>query len=1484
MADEQAPWDTTASGETAPWESAAPDAAASQHPLYDAQGNFWAGVGDAGLTAVTGTLGAGAAGVADLYSRITGKSDADRQGADAAVQDAITHQPTTKVGKAIIGGAANLVGHLSGKDWANGVGDAELMDSVKNDPAFKGLSPQQAREKINSDPQYTVGSIADAAARRNVGDVATDVAENTAGVAGDVGNIAGAAMLRPTVKSAGAISEATMAARAAKVGESIDAPAEAVAAKAAETPAPPKEAPGPVTAEDLQTGPQRLPEPKQEAPAAPAAEAQPAAAPAPEAPAEPPAPEKPPLEAPARDEAEIASGKPPDEAAQKARGDAIQQLQEDTGAQMPNVRKSAITGDYRETGTDYQLGELGEPNMRAQLDQENHALTTASQQQVDRTGGVARGVGQAAVEQRGTIIDRALQGVNDWFDHNIRGLYSRADAAAGQKPMTKFDNTHAILDDHSQFTGTEGMQLHGDVQRVAKQFGMMNEQGFWQPSSVATTEKFRQWLGEQYTPRTGRTIGRLKDALDSDVAAHGGGGLYDEARALRYKKAQMLEGPTGIRRLLPDKLPDGRLINRPVALDKIADHITDLPKEQFDHIINTLHDSGKLGSGELAKGNADAINEIRRHMAERLHEAGSSGRDGMWNPHAYHDQLDAYSTKLPGVFAPEGMRRFQTIHDAGNALRLNKRYPGAAKQLMQAGGMGEGTRKRIASTIEGGALGWLGPLKAGLADATGLSGAVREGIERVLPGGNAEKRNATMVSERTQPLGSKLPNQRGAVGHLNAPGVEHDYNPSTGHHEVNSPNGVTHANDHADGKSIIMDNTGNARDAQGNTMTGTGEGYVRTKKLADAAIERGGELHSDSSVSSHQAPVYSKLAQQGYKVELHPEAVRTEAPNGKPRYEAPRGEAAFRVSKPTLRVPQAGDARTPLGQNPAFRRQAGYIGNPYESAPAKPDPWGNERAVNDRTLGKDKRASDPYNSGGGMSTPLGARIGGGRQRGAVGVLNKVAEAKDEESPMVNIGLHQGDPAKGGRVMSKQEVMKAIKDTGAKVVKNSVQQSSSEPTLVASLDRPLTQDEAHGVSTKLGQDAIAQRNPDGSGMLAGPKAAEWGGKYDPEQFQMHDGRSAVEHDAQNAGYNDVKQHLTDKEQADIESRSDSHRASAIKNLLDTFHGSTSVEGTSAMALAGEAKKGWYEKAGKAINGVFGPDAPRFTALLAAMSPQTSVEMNFHNALRTFVNWDKGGRPTDPGAIKKIMEDSSLKNPDSESRSNVMDAWHQNGVRALTSADPEHEGFQLSGPKVDSFHKNLRGHTNEVTNDSWNAIATNIDQKLFSGAYRAVPGDIFGRMGFKSPTYMGVSAKVRAAAMNLSKLTGEKWSPSEVQETMWSFVKTAFEHAKATGKSIPELMKSGELNDELIRGTSDFHTLFNAPEHRGFLDDSRFGAAARRVATGEGDSAKPANASQARTAAEEHLRPALVSEGQRLEQARQARLANRKARIGNIQVPF
>lgn len=556
---------------------------------------------------------------------------------------------------------------------------------------------------------------------------------------------------------------------------------------------------------------------------------------------------------------------PPEE--QDRRAGVLIKLNADSGNRLPEHRVSAITGDYAETGNDYQYAkgdDAGGKKIAATIAGENDALKAASDNASTRVGGIAQGTDQAALAERGQVIDRALGAIRDWFDTNITSMYGAADTQAAGRPIPHFTAVSEILGDPTNFAGTvEGDALYRGAIARAQRLGLVGDGGVWQPATVAQAEQFRRWLGDQYTPRTGRMIGQLKDALDADVTTHGGPGLYQQARALRLKRDQMLEGPTGISRLLAN---DRTGINRPVPIENIADNITNMPRDQFNHVVNVLKSSAHLGNGELAGDAAAALNEIRGHMAARLNEAGASARDGTWDPYKYYARLNAYSLKMPAVFSPEGIGRFKTLNDAGNILRMDKRYPGAGAQIQKLGGLSALARDRIAHTVEGAALGWLGPLKGAVAEATGLAPAIRGAVGRMLPGGGEAERAAALKA-RVMPLGAKIGGgkMRGAIGNLGQrDAIEHTSATNadgTIFHRYTVPNSGGSMN-------VVEYPDRGVRQVQTSNVANKGQGWG-TQMLARAADEahaKGQVLHSDDNVSQGQAGAYANLARLGYKI------------------------------------------------------------------------------------------------------------------------------------------------------------------------------------------------------------------------------------------------------------------------------------------------------------------------------------------------------------------------------------------------------------------------------------------------------------------------------------------------------------------------------------------------------------------------------------------------------------------------------------------
>lgn len=267
---------------------------------------------------------------------------------------------------------------------------------------------------------------------------------------------------------------------------------------------------------------------------------------------------------------------------------------------------------------------------------------------------------------------------------------------------------------------------------------------------------------------------------------------------------------------------------------------------------------------------------------------------------------------------------------------------------------------------------------------------------------------------------------------------------------------------------------------------------------------------------------------------------------------------------------------------------------------------------------------------------------------------------------------------------------------------------------------------------------------------------------------------------------------------------------------------------AMASLGAAKKGWYEASNKAIMQVFGKnDGSRFIALLSATSPQTSVELNLLNTLSIWRNWVNAGRPKDRTKIIKVM---GMSVQGDKGEGSVLPAWKNNAVRALTQKDPTK--IKISGPKVQSFYENLMGDLNEVTNDTWMGRAMNVLQGAFSGKKTKVTTerqqDLLGtrftfrgpeELGVKNTSYLALNDATREAAQILTKQTGIEWTPAHVQESVWSYVKTAVDYAKSkeSGEmNVEDVINEGVITGEMIGSTPDFATLLLDPTYGSKLE--------------------------------------------------------------------
>lgn len=300
---------------------------------------------------------------------------------------------------------------------------------------------------------------------------------------------------------------------------------------------------------------------------------------------------------------------------------------------------------------------------------------------------------------------------------------------------------------------------------------------------------------------------------------------------------------------------------------------------------------------------------------------------------------------------------------------------------------------------------------------------------------------------------------------------------------------------------------------------------------------------------------------------------------------------------------------------------------------------------------------------------------------------------------------------------------------------------------------------------------------------------------------------------------ILQYLTPEEAATVTTRTAPQLEAAFR--------ATNPDELIGAAVGGAPKLGWYQESGKALNTIFEDDTRRFATLLAALSPQTSVEMNLENAVNVWSNWSKAGRPKDPDEILEIMGRSVLGDKGTDS---VLDAWKNNAIRTLSAPEgTPGDAFRLSGPKVDSFGFASSGDRDRYVNDAWMANLTGVPQDLFArGSGKSNPG--------YSPGYLGSSAAGRQAAQKMSNILGEEIMPSEVQETTWSFGKALYEQMAEGmpegGPTALEIYQQGLLSPQRVADVPDFATLLQQDKYGGPLRDIGYGSLIDRAAGSAG----------------------------------------------------
>lgn len=359
---------------------------------------------------------------------------------------------------------------------------------------------------------------------------------------------------------------------------------------------------------------------------------------------------------------------------------------------VTSARQSALENNRFDAAVDYQTTKAKNEDASQAADEqfqhEKNALVNTTGNLVKDVGGTL-GMDQRSILQRGKAIDAPFNSLSQWFTQREKELYSAAQEKSDQLAehgnpgaYTSLESVDKLLNDptfQNTLLAKNQQGLLGSIQSQLKVFKQNNPNGF----TPAAAEQVRQWLNQIWSPDNRGPIKQIKSAIDNDVMQTAGDDFYTAARNMHTLKNQTLDNPKWSN--LFDKDPFTPQ-NRPVPFEKIPDKLSSLSVDQITDLMDTL--KNKM-PGPLQEQANSALGHIKGHFVNQLLETGSETRSGnpreLWDADGVNNFLDNNSATLEAIFKEDlkAMKTINDIRDAGNILKVDSRYPGAAAQSLQ---------------------------------------------------------------------------------------------------------------------------------------------------------------------------------------------------------------------------------------------------------------------------------------------------------------------------------------------------------------------------------------------------------------------------------------------------------------------------------------------------------------------------------------------------------------------------------------------------------------------------------------------------------------------------------------------------------------------------------------------------------------------------------------------------------------------------------
>jgi len=380
----------------------------------------------------------------------------------------------------------------------------------------------------------------------------------------------------------------------------------------------------------------------------------------------------------------------------------IARIVDEIGGGELGLREGVKTRNENTLRNEFAEAKMPNPTLRGQMlkeqiANEQNALYKYGEQRITNTGANKNLLSDY---ERGQVMHDAMasnEGLLGHIKQEEQKLFQEAKDKVGDKTI-QTSHVNDLLSD-PQFKAGLGLKNNERVGtsaeeliRLAKDVGFKDEfETVYPAGSISAYDAVKKYLNANWSPDNATIISRINRAIDQDIAAAGGEGLYKKADNLHEAKETLFKSQ-GMKELFGELDPNG--IQKGVPFEQMITRLNQMPVDQWKHVFDTftLLENGLVKTKKFEFKVPREIQEYARvakaemlgGLAREIYQAGAKNA-GEWNKNAVNTVLNAKAEKIKHGFPPSEQKAFHTLNLGGHFMQPKHEYEGAGLQQRRVG-------------------------------------------------------------------------------------------------------------------------------------------------------------------------------------------------------------------------------------------------------------------------------------------------------------------------------------------------------------------------------------------------------------------------------------------------------------------------------------------------------------------------------------------------------------------------------------------------------------------------------------------------------------------------------------------------------------------------------------------------------------------------------------------------------------------------------